>query len=35
MGGDVVICMGSYDNLKITTPEDLLIAEQILARWSK
>ncbi|MEM6343093.1 MAG: 2-C-methyl-D-erythritol 4-phosphate cytidylyltransferase [Bacteroidota bacterium] len=33
MGGEVVICEGSYDNLKITTPEDLLIAEQILTRW--
>lgn len=32
-GGKVVICEGSYDNLKITTPEDLLIAEQILARF--
>ncbi len=32
-GGKVVICEGSYDNLKITTPEDLLIAEQILSRF--
>ncbi|MEM6261289.1 MAG: 2-C-methyl-D-erythritol 4-phosphate cytidylyltransferase [Bacteroidota bacterium] len=30
-GRAVEICEGSYDNLKITTPEDLLIAEKLLA----
>ena len=29
-GGKVRVIMGSYDNIKITTPEDLLIAEEIL-----
>lgn len=31
-GGTVGICEGSYDNLKITTPEDLAIGEQVLKR---
>lgn len=30
MGKKVKLVMGSYDNLKITTPLDLLVAEQIL-----
>jgi 2-C-methyl-D-erythritol 4-phosphate cytidylyltransferase len=29
-GGKVAICPGSYENMKLTTPEDMLIAEQIL-----
>ncbi|UXX79528.1 2-C-methyl-D-erythritol 4-phosphate cytidylyltransferase [Reichenbachiella carrageenanivorans] len=31
-GGKVTLVGGSYDNLKITTPEDLLIASSILDR---
>ncbi len=31
-GGMVRVIMGSYDNIKITTPEDLLLAEEILKR---
>ncbi len=31
-GGKVRVLMGSYDNIKITTPEDLLLAEEILKR---
>lgn len=31
-GGAVRICMGSYDNIKLTTPEDLPLAESILCR---
>lgn len=30
LGVDVKMIMGSYDNIKITTPEDLIIAESIL-----
>jgi 2-C-methyl-D-erythritol 4-phosphate cytidylyltransferase len=29
-GNKVWVVMGSYDNIKITTPEDLLLAEEIL-----
>ena len=29
-GESVAICMGTYDNIKITTPEDLPLAESIL-----
>lgn len=29
-GGKVKILMGSYKNIKITTPEDLLIAEVLI-----
>lgn len=29
-GESVAICQGSYDNIKITTPEDLALAESIL-----
>jgi len=32
MGGTVRVIMGSYENIKITTPEDLLLAEEILKR---
>ncbi|MEM9984785.1 MAG: 2-C-methyl-D-erythritol 4-phosphate cytidylyltransferase, partial [Bacteroidota bacterium] len=31
-GGQVSICEGSYDNIKLTTPEDLAIGEAILKR---
>jgi 2-C-methyl-D-erythritol 4-phosphate cytidylyltransferase len=31
-GGKVHVIMGSYENIKITTPEDLLVAEEILKR---
>lgn len=31
-GHQVVTALGSYENIKITTPEDLLFAEQYLAR---
>jgi 2-C-methyl-D-erythritol 4-phosphate cytidylyltransferase len=31
-GGKVRVIMGSYENIKITTPEDLLLAEEILKR---
>jgi 2-C-methyl-D-erythritol 4-phosphate cytidylyltransferase len=33
-GGKVQVIMGSYDNIKITTPEDLDLAEEILKRRS-
>jgi len=29
-GGTVRVIMGSYENIKITTPEDLILAEEIL-----
>jgi len=32
MGGLVRVLMGSYENIKITTPEDLMLAEEILKR---
>jgi 2-C-methyl-D-erythritol 4-phosphate cytidylyltransferase len=31
-GAKVRVIMGSYENIKITTPEDLLLAEEILKR---
>jgi 2-C-methyl-D-erythritol 4-phosphate cytidylyltransferase len=31
-GGKVRVIMGSYSNIKITTPEDLILAEEILKR---
>jgi 2-C-methyl-D-erythritol 4-phosphate cytidylyltransferase len=31
-GGRVRVIMGSYENIKITTPEDLIFAEEILKR---
>ena len=33
-GGTVSLFMGSYDNIKVTTPEDVAIAEAILANRS-
>jgi 2-C-methyl-D-erythritol 4-phosphate cytidylyltransferase len=30
MGGEVKLFMGSYDNLKVTAPEDLRLAEALL-----
>jgi 2-C-methyl-D-erythritol 4-phosphate cytidylyltransferase len=35
MGVRVKIIMGSYDNIKITTPEDLIVAEAILKNRKK
>ena len=32
MGGTVRVIMGSYENIKITTPEDIMVAEEILKR---
>jgi len=32
LGEPIQILMGSYDNIKITTPEDLLFAERLLGR---
>ncbi len=32
MGGTIRVIPGSYENIKITTPEDLLLAEEILKR---
>lgn len=32
MGGKVIIAQGSYDNLKLTTPEDIFVAENILRK---
>ena len=31
-GGTVTLFMGSYDNVKVTTPEDMAVAEVVLAR---
>ena len=31
-GGKVYITLGSYDNIKITTPEDLAVALRILEK---
>jgi 2-C-methyl-D-erythritol 4-phosphate cytidylyltransferase len=31
-GHAVAVVQGSYENIKITTPEDLLVAESILRR---
>ena len=32
LGYKVKVYMGSYDNIKVTTPEDLALAEVILRR---
>jgi len=32
LGYPVKVYMGSYDNLKVTTPEDVTLAENILGR---
>lgn len=34
IGHPVRVCLGSYDNVKITTPEDLALAEMIINRKS-
>ncbi len=34
-GHPVTLFMGTYDNIKITTPDDLLVAEALLQRLSK
>ena len=34
LGTQVSIVLGSYNNIKITTPEDLLLAEAIAKRWN-
>ncbi|HUL45003.1 MAG TPA: 2-C-methyl-D-erythritol 4-phosphate cytidylyltransferase [Bacteroidota bacterium] len=33
-GGNIAVVEGSYDNIKITTPEDLELAKMITNRWS-
>lgn len=33
-GFPVAICPGSYDNIKLTTPEDMYVGEQILHRFN-
>lgn len=33
LGMPVCLVQGSYDNIKLTTPEDLAVAETILERW--
>ena len=35
LGYAVRLCAGSYDNLKVTTPDDLLVAEAIARRWGQ
>ncbi|MEM7368534.1 MAG: 2-C-methyl-D-erythritol 4-phosphate cytidylyltransferase [Bacteroidota bacterium] len=35
MGGIVALTSGSYENLKLTTPEDMIVAERILERREK
>lgn len=35
LGHEVMIFMGSYENLKVTTPEDIVMAEAILRSRSK
>ncbi len=35
IGHPVAIAEGSYENIKITTPEDLLLAERIMAKRNK
>ncbi len=34
-GGQVVVIEGSYENIKITTPEDLMLAERILDKMTQ
>ena len=31
MGGKVKMVMGNYRNIKVTTPEDIILARQLLA----
>ncbi len=35
LGAPVSVVMGSYENIKVTTPEDLLVCEQILRKRRK
>ncbi len=35
LGGKVRLFMGSYENIKITTPEDLPLAEALFARRAR
>ncbi|MDE7262285.1 MAG: 2-C-methyl-D-erythritol 4-phosphate cytidylyltransferase [Oscillospiraceae bacterium] len=35
LGKEIYLTEGSYENIKITTPEDLLLAEEILRRWEE
>ena len=35
IGMPVCLTEGSYDNIKLTTPEDLAVAEAILERWGR
>ena len=35
IGMPVCLTEGSYDNIKLTTPEDLAVAEAILERWGQ
>ncbi|WP_428910364.1 2-C-methyl-D-erythritol 4-phosphate cytidylyltransferase [Niallia sp. Krafla_26] len=35
LGHDVIIVEGNYDNIKLTTPEDLFVAETILHKRSR
>ncbi|NCB06011.1 MAG: hypothetical protein EOM69_10915 [Clostridia bacterium] len=35
MGADIYLCEGSRDNIKLTTPFDLSLADAILERRSK
>jgi len=34
-GHSVHLCAGSYDNIKLTTPEDMFVGERILARFGE
>jgi len=34
LGAKVSVVLGSYNNIKVTTPEDLVIAEAIAKRWN-
>jgi len=33
MGERVQVVRGSYNNIKITTPEDIVLAEAIYGQW--
>lgn len=35
LGRPVAVAEGDYRNIKVTTPEDLLLAEQIAAQWQR
>ncbi len=34
LGASVSVVPGSYNNIKITTPEDLILAEAIAKKWN-